>query len=111
MLLLAVTVTGTSLGGYAPATYGAMVALACVPQLIGHVSLNWALRFLPATMVTVAVLGEPVGASLLAWMTLGEAPAALELGGGALMLLGIGLAFLRGASAPAVPNGRPARVA
>ncbi len=100
VLLSAAAVTGTPLRGYSTATYGAMLALALVPQLMGHVSLNWALRYLPATMVTVAVLGEPVGASFLAWVALGEAPTALEFSGGVLMLLGVALAFLRGGVAP-----------
>ncbi len=101
VLVVAVIITGASFIGYTRATYGAMVALALVPQIMGHVSLNWALRFLPATMVTVAVLGEPVGASFLAWLTLGEAPTGLEILGAILMLLGIALAFLRGGLAPA----------
>lgn len=96
VLLAAVAVSQTPLAGYDAKTYAAMLALALLPQLVGHVSLNWALKYLPATMVTVAVLGEPVGASLLAWATLGESPGPFELAGGALMLLGIGLAFLRG---------------
>jgi drug/metabolite transporter (DMT)-like permease len=65
---------GHSLEGYSAGAYAAMVALALVPQLVGHMSLNWALRFLPATMVTVAVLGEPVGASF---------PSVVGPGGGA----------------------------
>ncbi len=95
-LLVAAVVSGTPLAGYSAGAYAAMVALALVPQLVGHMSLNWALRFLPATMVTVAVLGEPVGASFLAWLALREAPTGLELTGGALILAGIALAFVRG---------------
>lgn len=100
-ILVAVAVSDTPFSGYSTRTYAAMVALALVPQLVGHMSLNWALRFLPATMVTVAVLGEPVGASFLAWLTLGEAPTLLELTGGALILAGIALAFAWGGA----PNG------
>ena len=99
VLLGAVVLSGTSLAGYSRATYGAVLALALVPQLVGHMSLNWALRFMPATMVTVAVLGEPVGATTLAWWVLGETPTSLEVLGGALILAGIGLAFLRGGQA------------
>jgi drug/metabolite transporter (DMT)-like permease len=100
VLLSAVAISGTSLTGYSAATYGAVLALALVPQLIGHMSLNWALRFLPATMVTVAILGEPVGATTLAWVVLGEAPGGIEVLGAVLMLLGIGLAFLKGGQVP-----------
>ena len=100
MLLGAVLVSATPMAGYSGATYGVLIALALVPQLIGHVSLNWALRFVSATMVTVAVLGEPVGASVLAWLVLAETPAIAEIGGGILMLFGIALAFLRGGLVP-----------
>jgi drug/metabolite transporter (DMT)-like permease len=100
MLVTVALVTRTPFAGYSRGTYAVMVALALIPQLIGHMSLNWALRFLPATMVTVAVLGEPVGASFLAWLALGESPSLLEIGGGVLMLLGIALAFLRGGVVP-----------
>ena len=103
-LLLTVAATATPLRGYTAATYGAVLALALVPQLTGHMTLNWALRFLPATMVTVAVLGEPVGASLLAWLVLAEAPTSLEFGGGALMLAGIAVAFLKGGAVPPRPG-------
>jgi len=70
-----------------------MALLAVVPQVIGHSSLNWALRFVPATLVTIAVLGEPVGATILSKLILDEAPAPIEIGGGILILLGIYLAF------------------
>lgn len=95
-LLMVVVVWGSPLYGYDVETYAAVFALALVPQLVGHMSLNWALKYLPATMVTVAVLGEPVGASVLAWAALGESPDGLEVAGGVLILAGVLLAFLRG---------------
>ena len=67
--------------------------LAVVPQLIGHSSLNWSLRFVPVTFITIAVLGEPVGATALAFLILNEAPTLSELGGGILILAGILIAF------------------
>ena len=70
-----------------------LVLLAVVPQLIGHSSLNWSLRFLPATLVTIAVLGEPVGAIALAFLILNEGPTLSEIGGGILILAGIFIAF------------------
>jgi len=104
MILTGVAViSGIRFTGYSATTYAAMVALALIPQLIGHMSLNWALRFLPATMVTVAVLGEPVGATALAWVVLAEAPSMYESVGATLMLVGIGLAFARGGQAPPRP--------
>ncbi len=100
VLVVVALVSGTPFVGYSRATYVAMVALALVPQIMGHMSLNWALRFVPATMVTVAVLGEPVGASVLAALVLAEIPSVIEIAGGVLMLFGIAVAFLRGGLAP-----------
>jgi len=64
-----------------------------VPQLLGHLSLNWSLRFVSATLVTTAVLGEPVGATALAFAILGEVPTISQIGGGILVLVGIFVAF------------------
>jgi drug/metabolite transporter (DMT)-like permease len=93
ILLLATLALGHSLVGYSPETYGLLVLLAVVPQLIGHLSLVWSLRFVSATLVTVAVLGEPVGATLLAFLILGEAPLWQEILGGILIMSGIFFAF------------------
>jgi drug/metabolite transporter (DMT)-like permease len=101
LLLLATLVLGYSLSGYSAGTYAALGLLAAVPQLIGHSSLNWALRFVPATVVAIAVLGEPVGAAVWAYLFLREAPSASELAGGALILSGIFLA-MRGMASPGV---------
>jgi len=66
--------------------------MALGPQILGHSSLNWALRYLSATFVTLATLGEPIGSTLLAWWLLGELPTTAALVGGALILGGIVLA-------------------
>jgi drug/metabolite transporter (DMT)-like permease len=92
VLLLMVLVSGQSLVGYPAETYGIFLLLALVPQLLGHSSFNWALRYLPAAFVSVALLGEPVGAILLTMLFLGEIPALLELVGGVLILGGIFIA-------------------
>ncbi len=78
--------------GYTPATYGWLLLLALVPQLIGHSSFNWALAHLPATFVSVATLGEPIGSTFLAYIILGEAPALVKLMGAMLILVGIAVA-------------------
>jgi drug/metabolite transporter (DMT)-like permease len=91
-LILLALLNGHSLFGYPFRDYVFFLLLAAGPQLIGHSSLNWALRFFSATLVAVFVLGEPIGASLLAYFILGENPGISLLGGGALVLLGIYLA-------------------
>ncbi len=92
-LIAAVFITGDGFSGYSVSTYLMFVLLAFVPQLVGHTSLNWSLKFLPATMITIAVLGEPVLSTLLAYLILAEAPAITEIIGGILILGGIFLAF------------------
>ena len=86
-----------------PATWGWLLLMALGPQILGHSSLNWALRYLSATYVTIAVLGEPIGSTLLAWWLLDEQPSPWAVVGGALILGGIVIASYveRTASAPA----------
>jgi drug/metabolite transporter (DMT)-like permease len=88
-LLVLVLGTGQPLFGHAPETYGWLVALALVPQLIGHSSYNYALRYLSAASTSVATLGESAGAALLAWWLLGEELSATTLAGGAIVLAGL----------------------
>jgi len=92
-LLLSALAFGYSLTGYSSSTYTWLVLLAFVPQLIGHSSINLSLRYLPATLITIAVLGEPIGATILAIFILNETPSLSEIGGGILILLGIFIAF------------------
>ena len=96
LLLLSALVAGHSLVGYSGTTYLMMALLAVVPQLLGHSSLNWSLRFVSATLVTIAVLGEPVTATALAFAVLDETPTLTEVVGGILILAGIFVAFRRG---------------
>jgi len=80
---------GQSPFGFPPRVYLCTLLLALVPQLIGHSTYNWALRYLPAALVSVATLGEPVGSALLAYFILQEAPAFLTIFGGIFILAGI----------------------
>lgn len=91
-LLAAVYLNGGSALGLSPGTYLWIVLLAIIPQLIGHSTYNWALRDLPAALVAVATLGEPIGSAILAYLILGEIPGLEVLFGGFLVLGGIYLA-------------------
>jgi len=62
--------------------------------LLGHSSYNRALRYLPASFVAIALLGEPVGSGALAYGLLHEVPTRLALGGAALILTGIAVGAL-----------------
>jgi drug/metabolite transporter (DMT)-like permease len=64
-------------------------AIALVPMIFGHTFYNWALRWISAPVVSIILLGEPVGASILAFLILGECPGSLALVGGAVTLAGI----------------------
>lgn len=91
-LLGMVLVTGQPMSGFSPAAYGWMLALGLVPQLTGHSTLNWALRHLSATYVSIVTLAEPLSAGLLAYIILGEAISWSTAAGGALILAGIYIA-------------------
>lgn len=93
LLLVALAVSSTPLSGHPHEAYVAMALLALVPQLIGHNALNWALGSLPAAVVAVAILGEPIGAAAIAVPLLGETPRLLEVAGGAVVLVGVYLAL------------------
>jgi len=86
-----------SLFAYAPQDYGWIFLLAAIPQLIGHSTFNWLLKYLSATMVAVTTLAEPIGSSVLAFLFLKETPALAVIFGGVLILLGIFLTSTSGA--------------
>ncbi|MEX0979851.1 MAG: DMT family transporter, partial [Gemmatimonadota bacterium] len=87
-----------SLTGYARADWLVFLALAAGPMMLGHTGVNYALRYIPAYIANLAVLGEPVGAILLAWLlpAIREVPPVQTLVGGALILLGIAIGSLPG---------------
>jgi len=83
---------------FLPASWRALGFLALatlLPHLVGHVLLTWALRHATPTTVGMATLGEPVGATLLAWLWLGEPVAAITAIGCAVTLVGVALAVAR----------------
>lgn len=96
LLLGACLVTGAPLGvvggGYSAGTWLAIAGLIVGPQLLGHTIFNTLLSTVTATTVAVVVLAEPVGATLLALLLLGELPAALFWAGAPLVLAGVFLA-------------------
>lgn len=89
VMLVILLVTGNTLFGYSPITYVWLLLIAIFPQLIGHSTYNWALRYLPVALVAVTTLGEPIGSSILAFIILKEAPSLLQIIGGVLILTGI----------------------
>jgi drug/metabolite transporter (DMT)-like permease len=95
LTLAACLVFRVRLVGFAPPTYLWLALLAIGPQLIGHSTFNWALRHLPATKVSVLILGEPLSAAFLAYLVFGETLTWLSALGAAILLAGITIS-LRG---------------
>jgi drug/metabolite transporter (DMT)-like permease len=96
-LLLIAAAGAVPVLGQPPKELIIFAGLALGPMLLGHTGFNWALRYLPAYVVSLAVLGEPVGATLLAALLPGirEIPPPLVIAGGVLVLIGIALALPR----------------
>jgi drug/metabolite transporter (DMT)-like permease len=80
--------------GYQPLTYLWFLLLALIPQLIGHSTFNWSLRYLTAAYVSITLLGEPIGSTILAYFFLRETPTILKIFGAILILIGIYIASL-----------------
>jgi drug/metabolite transporter (DMT)-like permease len=91
LLTTACLIFGLPFGAYSGQTYCFLALLGLGPQLIGHTTLNWALAYLSPTVVALAILGEPVGASVLAWVFLGETVSWFQVLGGGLIITGISL--------------------
>jgi drug/metabolite transporter (DMT)-like permease len=79
--------------GYSSTSYLFFFLLALIPQLIGHTTFNWALKYLPASMVAVAILGEPVGSTALAYVFLNEHLTPLKVLGGISIFIGVVVAL------------------
>jgi drug/metabolite transporter (DMT)-like permease len=88
-LLLICLVIGTPLHGYPARSWWALVGLALVTQVVGHLSVAYALGRLPVSRTSIALLGQAPLTAILAVPLLGERLSALQIVGGALVLGGI----------------------
>jgi drug/metabolite transporter (DMT)-like permease len=108
--MAAVVLIGIMLGtraspfGLAPLTYLWLVLLALVPQLMGHSVFNWSLKYVPVSLVSVTLLGEPVGSTVLAYFILQEQPGWVKVIGAVLILAGIWLTARSGGNKPAIQD-------
>lgn len=93
-LVAIATIRGVTLWPQPPRELGIFALLALGPMLLGHTGMNWALRHVRAYQVNIVLLGEPIGATLLAAVLPGirERPGIITLIGGVLVLGGIVLA-------------------
>ena len=96
LLVASVLVAREPFTGYSTKTFLMMGLLALLPQLIGHSAINWSLAYVPAALVAVAILGEAVGATILAAIVLQETPSPLEVTGALLVLTAVYVALRPG---------------
>jgi drug/metabolite transporter (DMT)-like permease len=96
-LLVMAFAMAVPLGPYPAREYGIFALLALGPMMLGHTGLNWALRHARAYQVNIVLLGEPIGATIIAALLPGirERPTLLTIVGGVIVLLGILLAERR----------------
>lgn len=95
-LVLAITniYTGATFKAYPAKEWGIFLLLAIVPTVFGHYVFNWLLKYMNASSLSMTVLGEPLGATILAYFLLGETITLIQLLAGCLLLIGVGM-FLR----------------
>jgi drug/metabolite transporter (DMT)-like permease len=93
LLILLSLIFQKSFGGYSSSTFLYLFLLALIPQLMGHTTFNWALKYLPASMVAITILGEPIGSTILAYFILGEGLTIGKVLGGVSIFTGILIAL------------------
>ena len=96
VLMPAALIFGVRLFDFSGEVYAYIAAGAIVPSCVGHCLLNWSVRRAPTHLVSLAILGEPIGAIALSWLLLAEAPSITAAIGGAIILIGIGVGLRRG---------------
>jgi drug/metabolite transporter (DMT)-like permease len=95
VLILLALLWQNSFFGYTSSNYLLFFLLALIPQLIGHTTFNWALKYIPASLVAITILGEPVGSTILAFLILGEGLTLWKILGGVSIFIGILIALWR----------------
>jgi len=95
-----------ALTGYPARDWLIFAALAAGPMMLGHTGVNYALRYLRAYIANLALLGEPIGATLIAWLlpAINEVPGPQTLVGAVLILGGIALGVSRQAQRGSRPG-------
>jgi len=92
ILWAGVLACGLPFYGFSGQTVTALLAMALIPQLIGHTSYNWALRWFSAGTIAVSLLGEPIGATIPAYLIFNEGLTGSTIVGGSLILMAICIA-------------------
>jgi len=90
-LLAVVLAQGLPLTGYESREWLLFLGMAVGPGILGHTLVNWSLAHVESSLVSVTLLGEPLGSALLALLLLTEVPSSWTVAGGAVVLAGITL--------------------
>ena len=89
ILFITTVIVGIPLFGYSVREYTLFAALAIIPTFLGHTVFNWSLRKVRASLISLLYLGEPLGATVLAFIILQEVPTLLQTLGGVTILTGL----------------------
>lgn len=96
ILFLYVLIKGESFGPYPSEEWIYFILLAILPTLLGHSLFNWSLKWISTTFISMAILFEPVGATVLAYFVLDEKVRLTQVAGGSIVLIGLALFILEG---------------
>jgi drug/metabolite transporter (DMT)-like permease len=88
-LWAAVLAMGLPVSGFSGKTFACFWAMALFTQLVGHTAYNWALKWFSAALIAVALLGEPIGSTILAYLIFDEGLTWLKFLGGSMILVAI----------------------
>lgn len=88
-LLLYVLIKGESFGPYESVDWFWFIMLALIPNLLGHTLFNWSLKWVSTNVISIAILFEPVGASILAYYVFQETLSMSQITGGIVVIAGI----------------------
>jgi drug/metabolite transporter (DMT)-like permease len=81
----------TPFTGYSIKNWVWFILLAVLPTLLGHTLFNWTVKWVGVTTISMSILGEPIGASILAYFIFGETLRPLQIIGSLVILVGIGI--------------------
>jgi drug/metabolite transporter (DMT)-like permease len=94
VLFLYVLIAGESLYPYPKSEWVNFILLALIPTLLGHSLFNWAVKWISTSIISMAILFEPVGATILAYYLLSEKVLLTQLLGGSIVIVSISLFLL-----------------
>ena len=84
-----VVITGTSISTVSGHDLLLCATVAAIPGLLGHFSITWSLKWVPANIPPIIMLAVPLLSGLLAFALLGQIVTALKIVGGLVTLVGV----------------------